>query len=161
MRSRCYDKNNPSYKNYGGRGIRVCKEWVNDYDRFVSDMGFVPDGMSLDRIDTNKHYTPDNCKWSTVKEQLNNQRRNRVIKHAGKTRTMSQWAEDLGVKVDTLFRRLERMPPAKALKAGKLKEWKHGTRQGYEYHKCRCDLCKEANNKRARQLRAKRTGVTI
>lgn len=153
MRSRCHNKNNPSYPHYGGRGIIVCAAWNLSYDQFVADMGEVPDGLTLERIDTNGNYTPENCRWATIKEQLNNQRRNRRLTLNGRTQTAAQWAEELGIRADTLHKRLERMDASLALKAGKLKEWRHGTRQGYEAHKCRCDLCREANNRRMRERR--------
>lgn len=150
MRTRCADKDNP---NYGGRGITVCSEW-GDYDLFFRDMGECPIGYSLDRVDNNKGYTPDNCRWATVRQQLNNQRRNRRISFNGKTQTLSYWAEELGVSLDTLHHRLVRLPLEKALVAGKISEhWKHGTRKGYE-RGCRCDACRETHNAR---MRARRT----
>lgn len=155
MRSRCYDPRNPSFKHYGGRGIEVCPQWRDDFDQFVADMGEAPAGKSLDRIDNDLGYYPGNCRWATLKEQLNNQRRNRRITHNGKTQTLAQWAEELGLRTDTLAKRLERMPLERALRPGPLVEWRHGTRQGYGYHKCRCDLCREANNKRMRDRRAR------
>jgi len=156
MRSRCYDKNHVAFHNYGGRGITVCDEWKNDFDAFVRDMGESIVGMSLDRIDSNGNYCKENCRWVTMKQQLNNQRRNRLVTKDGVTKTLSQWAESLGIRQDTLSRRLNRMSPEKALKAGYLFEMQHGTRTGYEAYKCRCNLCKEANNKRHREARQQR-----
>ncbi len=156
MRSRCYDKKHNAYHNYGGRGITVCDEWRNDYDAFVRDMGFAEPHLSLDRIDSNGNYCKENCKWSTVKEQLNNQRRNRLVTKDGITKTVSQWAEELGIRQDTLALRLKRMSPEKALKSGYLFEMKHGTRTAYESYKCRCDECKKSNNKRHREARLRR-----
>lgn len=74
MKSRCYNKNNTAYKNYGGRGISVCSRWINSYDNFIADMGERPEGMTLDRINNSLGYSPENCKWSTVDEQLENRR---------------------------------------------------------------------------------------
>lgn len=74
MKRRCYDKKRPEYKNYGGRGIRVAKEWLADFWQFVSDIGDRPEGHTLDRIDNEKNYNEQNCKWSTAKEQANNKR---------------------------------------------------------------------------------------
>jgi hypothetical protein len=125
------------------------------YDQFVADMGEAPEGMSLDRIDTNGNYTPENCRWASIETQLNNQRRNRRLTLNGRTQTMSQWAKELGIKADTLHKRLTRMTAERALKSGKLNEWRHGTRQGYEVHKCKCNLCRESNNKRMRDRRAR------
>ncbi len=155
MRSRCYNPAHPSYAEYGGRGISVCQRWAS-YDNFFEDMGEVPAGRSLDRINTNGNYRPSNCRWATMEQQLNNQRRNVVLKKNGKKQTASQWARELGVTPTTLFKRLERMPAERAMRAGLLRQWKHGTRAGYESHGCRCDLCKASNAARHRAQRAKR-----
>lgn len=74
MKSRCLNKNHVRYKNYGGRGISICKEWLL-FENFLSDMGEKPDGLSIDRINNNGNYKSSNCKWSTPKEQANNKRR--------------------------------------------------------------------------------------
>lgn len=74
MKQRCYDKNCASYRLYGERGITVCEEWINDFKRFLSDMGKKPNGMSLDRIDPNKGYSKDNCRWATASDQAHNKR---------------------------------------------------------------------------------------
>jgi hypothetical protein len=156
MHARCRDLNNP---HYGGRGIAVCPEWAS-YDTFYDDMGECPDRHSLDRIDNNLGYAPGNCRWVTLREQLNNQRRNRRITYMGRTQTLSYWAEELGVKPDTLHKRLGRMPLEQALKPGNLrKPWDHGTRRGYEVG-CRCDDCRAAHNQRMRVHRARRKEVS-
>ena len=83
MKSRCKNLNNPSYHNYGGRGIKVCKRWLgeNGFKNFLKDMGERPEpkkNYSIERINNNGNYQPSNCKWATQKEQLSNKRNNRV-----------------------------------------------------------------------------------
>lgn len=74
MIQRCTNPNHRAYKWYGERGIKVCQRWRN-FDNFYSDMGVRPHGLTLDRKDNNGNYEPNNCKWSTIDEQLNNKRR--------------------------------------------------------------------------------------
>lgn len=154
MHARCRDQGNP---HYGGRGIVVCPEWVS-YDRFYEDMGECPVGHSLDRTDNDAGYAPTNCRWVTIRAQLNNQRRNRRITYKGKTQTLAQWAEELGVRLDTLSKRLSRLPIEGAMQPGTIRPpWRHGTRYGYETG-CRCDDCRIAHNKRMREYRVKMEG---
>ena len=158
MRSRCTNQSNTSYKNYGGRGIKVCDRWVNDYDAFFADMGEAPEGMSIDRIDVNGDYTPENCRWADIETQLSNRRNNVIIEHNGMSMTQNQWARHIGVHPDTLWRRINvyKMPIPKALSEGSLsKGWKHGTRHGYTKG-CRCDQCREAHNAHCREMRKRR-----
>lgn len=75
MKKRCLNKNDLSYKNYGGRGIRICDEWVNDFSKFLSDMGERPSRHhTIDRIDNNRGYSKDNCRWATWDIQVKNKR---------------------------------------------------------------------------------------
>ncbi|MBP9690306.1 MAG: hypothetical protein KBE91_11885 [Bacteroidia bacterium] len=80
MLDRCYNKTNNSYANYGGRGVTVCSEWLNSYEKFISDVGNKPTKLhSLDRIDNSKGYSKENCKWATKLEQANNKRNNVIV----------------------------------------------------------------------------------
>lgn len=75
MKTRCYNPNSKHYHNYGGRGIKVCDEWINSFTTFYNDMGSKPNDMTLDRINVNGDYEPSNCKWSTRSEQNKNRRK--------------------------------------------------------------------------------------
>ena len=117
MIRRCKNHNAINYKSYGGRGIKVCQRWQT-FENFLVDMGKRPSSQhSLDRVDMNGDYCPENCRWATRSEQANNTRRNRFITAFGKTQTMQQWADEIGVSRDTLRYRIDRhnWPVEKAL----------------------------------------------
>lgn len=105
MKRRCDNPNASNYYLYGGRGITYCNRWGR-FENFLEDMGDVPEGMSLDRIDNSKDYSPENCRWATTIEQANNKRNNRFIEHRGEKKTLSEWARVAGVSTRTLFARL-------------------------------------------------------
>ena len=107
MISRCINPNNISYKNYGGRGITICKSW-SKFGNFLEDMDEVPKKHQIDRINNNGNYCKDNCKWSTRTEQGRNKRNNHLITYNGKTQCISAWAEEFGINRSTLMNRLSR-----------------------------------------------------
>lgn len=95
MNQRCTNKNNKSYKNYGGRGISVCDEWKHDFLAFYhwAMANGYSDELSIDRIDNNGNYSPDNCRWVDFDTQVNNRRTNIRIVHDGKDLTLAQWCK--------------------------------------------------------------------
>jgi hypothetical protein len=101
MKTRCSSPNNTSYSRYGGRGIKVCDRW-QEFENFYADMGDAPKGMTLDRVDVDGDYTPENCRWATAQEQQNNMRSNQHITYQGKTQTLAQWARELGLSYSAL-----------------------------------------------------------
>jgi hypothetical protein len=110
MLSRCNNTNCKFYKDYGGRGIRVCARWQEPngqgFINFFSDMGTKPVACSIDRTDNDGDYCPENCRWATSKEQTRNRRGNRKITFEGKTQCVVDWAKDLGINEWTLRARL-------------------------------------------------------
>jgi len=84
----------------------MCDAWRDSFEQFLADMGEVPAGMSIDRIDNNGDYTPANCRWATVKEQANNRRTNRRVTYQGVNYTIAQLADITGIKRGTLYARL-------------------------------------------------------
>ncbi|AVX47356.1 hypothetical protein C5023_000226 [Staphylococcus phage vB_SauM_0414_108] len=107
MKARCYRKTQKDYHSYGGRGIKVCDEWLNDFMNFYSwsyDNGY-NDNLTIDRIDNNGNYEPNNCRWITEAEQHNNTSRNINITYNGETKTLKQWSKIKGINYDTLKKR--------------------------------------------------------
>jgi hypothetical protein len=93
---------------YKGRGIKVCERWQNSFMAFYSDMGDCPEGMSLDRIDNDGDYTPENCRWATAPTQNNNRSSNRIITFNGESKTIAEWARVSGIDPRTIWKRLYR-----------------------------------------------------
>ena len=92
MKTRCYNKKIKEYKYYGGKGIRVCKRWIDSYENFYNDMGPKPDKTySVDRIDLNGDYSPDNCRWASRIQQANNKTNNRIIVMDGESHALAEW----------------------------------------------------------------------
>jgi hypothetical protein len=115
MCQRCYYEKYRFYHRYGGRGIIVCEEWLNSYEKFREwallngyDYSLPKGKCTLDRINNDGNYEPDNCRWITIKEQLNNTSRNVFITANGKTHTLQEWAEILCTTHATLRSRYRR-----------------------------------------------------
>jgi len=99
MKDRCFNPNHKCYSDYGGRGIKICDRWKNSFQNFFLDMGSRPTAKhSLDRIDNNADYSPENCRWATKAEQENNKRTNKpLITIGNKTYTIVQWEKKNGL----------------------------------------------------------------
>lgn len=111
MRTRCTNPRQATYALYGGRGIKVCERWAKRgcFENFIADMGPAPSNThSLDRIDSDGDYTPENCRWATPAEQANNTRSTLHLTHDGRSLTITAWAKELGVPKGTLHQRLHR-----------------------------------------------------
>ena len=107
MRQRCNNANNPSWPNYGGRGIRICQRWES-FENFYADMGERPDSTSLERIDNDGNYEPTNCRWATKHEQSVNMRHTIRIQFNGRTQSLSEWCQELGIGYWTAHARIRR-----------------------------------------------------
>lgn len=112
MRHRCYDKKDDSYKNYGGRGIEICNEWLHSFKAFYTwaiNNGYKI-GLTIDRRDNNGNYEPSNCRWVTMKVQNNNRRDNLYVTINGEKRSISEWCDIYGTEanVHTVIDRIKR-----------------------------------------------------
>lgn len=124
MKARCADKSNPRY---GGRGIDVCQQWKDSFSCFYRDVGPRPSkDHSIERINNDLGYFPENCKWATNTEQLNNTCRNRPVSAFGETMSVSMWSRKIGISKKTLWNRLFRskMLPEEALVNSKWQGYK-------------------------------------
>ena len=115
MKSRCYNPKHKSYHRYGGRGITVCNQWKADFgafEKWALESGY--DGSAkqgqctLDRIDNDKGYSPENCQWITNQENCNKTNFNLMYTHDGKTQSLADWSRDLGIKYNCLLSRMHR-----------------------------------------------------
>jgi hypothetical protein len=107
MRNRCNRPSHNKYSYYGGRGIKVCERW-NDFAVFLADMGEAPDSLTLDRIDNDAGYSPQNCRWASSREQARHTRRRTEYEHDGERRSLIEWAETLNVSHELLRGRIRR-----------------------------------------------------
>lgn len=109
MRARCNNQNNKHFHNYGGRGIKVCDRWDKSFLSFLEDVGDIPHGMQLDRINNDGDYEPSNVKWSTNKENSNNRRDTLYLTLYGITRKVSVWSKITGIKKQVLSQRVNKL----------------------------------------------------
>lgn len=104
MKARCRNSNSTSYEDYGGRGIAVCEKWENSFESFYDwsmNNGY-RENLSIDRIDNNKDYCPENCRWSDVYKQCNNKRNNVWAEINGSKKTLAEWSRYTGINYDTI-----------------------------------------------------------
>lgn len=108
MKRRCYDKRVKDYKNYGGRGIKVCDEWLNSLESFANwsyDNGY-NDTLTIDRIDNNGNYEPNNCRWVDQYTQQNNRTNNIQVEYQGRIQNISQWSKELNISYSKMYNRI-------------------------------------------------------
>lgn len=106
-KKRCSNPDDAAFKDYGGRGIRMCEEWANSFEAFFRDMGPRPKGRSLDRIDVNGHYEPSNCRWATRREQHNNMRTSRYVVVGSERLTVAEASRRAGMAAYVVYSRLK------------------------------------------------------
>lgn len=109
LKARCNNKKDKDYKDYGGRGIKVCDRWLHSFENFYKDIGDKPTSKhSIDRIDNNGNYCKENCRWATIYEQNNNRRSTRYIEYKGDKMSLFQWCRKLGMPQSTFSNRILR-----------------------------------------------------
>ena len=108
MKHRCTDPKNMMFKHYGGRGITVCQEWLSGFEQFLkwAESAGYYEGLSLERINVNGNYEPNNCKWITKTQQYLNRTDSHFLTAFGRTQTIKEWADESGIKYDTIERRV-------------------------------------------------------
>lgn len=117
MKDRCYRKNDKRYKDYGGRGIKICKEWIEKENGFMNFYNWAmnngyDENLTIDRIDVNGNYEPDNCRWSTMIQQCNNTRKNRYYEYNGETHTLAEWGRIYNISCKIIRYRIEKNMPS-------------------------------------------------
>lgn len=107
MKQRCLNSKAPDFCRYGGRGISICNRWINSFDNFLSDMGLRPEGKTLDRIDVNGNYTPENCRWATKQEQEQNKRQTLKVTAFGETKSVHEWSSQYNISARIIYERIK------------------------------------------------------
>lgn len=105
--ARSFNPKAQHYDRYGGRGIKVCDRWLR-FENFIEDMGMPFNGATIERIDNDKGYSPENCRWATRKEQAHNTTRNVWLEYQGERKILTDWSRDLGINKFTIMHRLKR-----------------------------------------------------
>ena len=159
MVQRCTNPNSTHYKHYGGRGIIVYEEWRRNpasFYKWAYDNGY-EEYLTIERINNNGNYEPDNCRWATIQEQNNNQRSNKLLTYKGETKNLKQWSKDTGIKYATIYRRfIEEYPPEDILNNTKGVKNQNKSRPASIQQ-----LCKEAGVCRQTVYRNLKRGVSI
>ena len=118
MITRCTRKNNPNYNLYGGRGIKICANWRNSFEAFrdwALSNGYA-DNLTIDRIDVNGNYCPENCRWVTHAEQQRNKTNNTYVEYGGETKTVCEWSRTFGCYPSDVYREI-------LLREGRVHRW--------------------------------------
>jgi len=105
MKERCLNESHPYYHRYGGRGITIDPGWMS-FEQFLSDMGQAPEGLTLERVDNNRGYSRQNCRWATFRDQNNNRANNVNVTFMNRTMTVAQWSREVGLERKTLQYRI-------------------------------------------------------
>lgn len=109
IKARCYNPKNKRYPRYGARGIKLCDEWLNNFNKFLSDVGKAPTAKhSIDRIDNNGHYEPKNVRWATYTQQARNRSNNNIITLDNITMTLQEWSQKYGISQSVVLGRIKR-----------------------------------------------------
>lgn len=131
MRQRCNNPKNQAYRNYGGRGIQICKDWnnFNKFKNWAYDNGYSDTAkrgeITLDRINVNENYSPENCRWINMKRQANNKRNTVYLTYKDKTLSLSEWSDITKIKYCTLWRRYKQgKTPEQILDTSNIKNFK-------------------------------------
>lgn len=148
MKRRCYNPNHPAYKNYGARGIKICAEWLEPkkgwkmFKEWALNNGYAPD-LSIDRINNDKGYSPDNCRWTSRLVQANNKSDNRYVTYKGQTKSLAVWCRELGLNYGRVEARLYKChwPVKKAFESKENTRLKMITYKGKR--QCMKDWCNE------------------
>lgn len=138
MKTRCTNPLSINYRWYGGRGITVCKSWSKSFEEFYHDMGACPPNGSLDRINNNGPYSPENCRWASHKTQFSNKRNNRLITYNGDTHTIAEWARKLNILPDTISYRINKGWPIERAFQAPTNTGRHVTSHNNAHHKDSC-----------------------